>query len=674
MNIFLADEIKEQYKNWGPGDIIFITAPTGTGKSHFILHVYLKWLIERRIAQGGEGIISYPRQILYLVNRTILQKQIKEELSKEIEPELDAYLGEPINIGDYISIRTYQSIETALLTEDPLEVVNEFKKYECVVCDEAHYFYADANFNTNTELSYDCIRTVFNHKIQIYMSATLDHVESIIKQRKAKYLPYDIEYTYTMPDEVGISFGATDRFYKYETKSLSKYELQPPIEDFDDLIKRIKSSENEKWLIFVDSIENGEKLQRDIAKKMAEKMAENDIVFIDAKYRRHEKSVDSVEEIVSKKYTAKKILIATAVMDNGISLHDKKLKNIVLMVDTQEEFIQMLGRKRQDFETVKIYVCSRDKKYFQSRLEYQKKIIQSYKKIKKCVQGMYIRTFDMEGCVKDNFYEGSKSEIGENERKFTYEDAVKKCCEEDYYYKKGEIIKQEVTPYLDLINRNHPVISVKEGELKKCYWNTFNYEKILSYQQIVLNSLLAGKHDAEELKKICYSVNGILAVNHFSVQRCLDLQVFYKIMIAQLESNGNAFVEMQASWLGVDPKSAIAGREKRMREKILKILEEIKDMEDMEISAVQNEWYFKCLLREEMLYFLKGKVDDEELRTIKKRKGYKATQSFEEWKTQNETPTPMNEKYINLVLSNIEAPYTVKKEKGSWRLVPLKSQ
>ena len=32
-----------------------------------------------------------------------------------------------------------------------------------------------------------------------------------------------------------------------------------------------------------------------------------------------------------------------------------------------------------------------------------------------------------------------------------------------------------------------------------------------------------------------------------------------------------------------------------------KILEEIKDMEDMEISAVQNEWYFKCLLREEML-------------------------------------------------------------------------
>ena len=672
MKKFLADEINDQYESWGPGDIIFITAPTGTGKSHFILHVYLKWLIERRIAQERGCIISYPRQILYLVNRKILQKQIKEELFKEIEPELDAYLGEPINIGEYISIRTYQSIETALLTDDPLKVVNELKEYECVVCDEAHYFYADANFNTNTELSYDCIRTLFNHKIQIYMSATLDRVESIIRQRKAKYLPYDTEYTYTMPDEVGILFGATDRFYKYETKSFSKYELQPPIEDFDDLIKRIKSSENEKWLIFVDSIKNGEKLHRDIAQKMDE----NDIVFIDAKYRRNEKSVDSVEEIVSKQYTAKKILIATAVMDNGISLHDKKLKNIVLMVDTQEEFIQMLGRKRQDFETVKIYVCSRDKKYFQSRLVYQEKIIQSYKKIKKWIQEMYTRTFDMEGCVKDNFYEGSKSEIGESERRFTYEDAMKKCGEEVYYYKKGETIEQEVTPYLDLIHRNHPVSSVRvrEGDIKKHYWGTINYEKILSYQQLVLNLLSENKYDTEELKKICYSVKGILAVNHFSVQRCLDLQAFYKIMIAQLESNGNAFFEMQAFWLGVDPKSAIAGREKRMREKIMNILEEIKDMEDMEISAVQNEWYFKCLLRKEMLYFLQGKVDDEELRTIKKRNGYKAKQSFEEWKTQNKKPIPMNEKYINLVLSNIEAPYTVKKEKGSWRLVPLKSQ
>lgn len=32
-------------------------------------------------------------------------------------------------------------------------------------------------------------------------------------------------------------------------------------------------------------------------------------------------------------------------MDNGISIHDVNLKNIVIMCDTKEEFIQMLGRK-----------------------------------------------------------------------------------------------------------------------------------------------------------------------------------------------------------------------------------------------------------------------------------------------------------------------------------------
>ncbi len=33
-------------------------------------------------------------------------------------------------------------------------------------------------------------------------------------------------------------------------------------------------------------------------------------------------------------------------MDNGISLEDEYLRNIVIMADTKETFIQMLGRKR----------------------------------------------------------------------------------------------------------------------------------------------------------------------------------------------------------------------------------------------------------------------------------------------------------------------------------------
>ena len=70
---YVADKIQMEYKEWEPGKIILITASTGRGKSYFILHTYLKWAISNNL------------RILYLVNRKILQKQLKEELCAEVE-------------------------------------------------------------------------------------------------------------------------------------------------------------------------------------------------------------------------------------------------------------------------------------------------------------------------------------------------------------------------------------------------------------------------------------------------------------------------------------------------------------------------------------------------------------------------------------------------------------
>ena len=58
------------------------------------------------------------------------------------------------------------------------------------------------------------------------------------------------------------------------------------------------------------------------------------------------------------------------------------------------------------------------------------------------------------------------------------------------------------------------------------------------------------------------------------------------------------------------------------REKIMNILEEIKDMEDMEISAVQNEWYFKCQMEDERTDAFDGVsliewTDDDRIRLLK---------------------------------------------------------
>ena len=67
---YLADQIGEEYKSWKEGELIFIQAPTGTGKSYFILNVLLDWAVLNRFS------------ILYLVNRKVLKSQIEEKNSR----------------------------------------------------------------------------------------------------------------------------------------------------------------------------------------------------------------------------------------------------------------------------------------------------------------------------------------------------------------------------------------------------------------------------------------------------------------------------------------------------------------------------------------------------------------------------------------------------------------
>lgn len=149
------------------------------------------------------------------------------------------------------------------------------------------------------------------------------------------------------------------------------------IDDLVDIIKRNVIETGEKWLVFVDKIDLGRGIQKELYKKSSEKVQINkeDVVFLDAEYGMNEDARDSVTEISKRKYSSKKVVISTAVMDNGVSLHDANLKNIVILADTQEEFIQMLGRKRKDDEKVKLYICKRNVDHFTRRANYMTNII-----------------------------------------------------------------------------------------------------------------------------------------------------------------------------------------------------------------------------------------------------------------------------------------------------------
>lgn len=57
------------------------------------------------------------------------------------------------------------------------------------------------------------------------------------------------------------------------------------------------------------------------------------------------------------------ILISTSVIDNGVSIIDKSVKNIVIISFDKISFLQKLGRKRLDEnEKITIYIPNFDKK------------------------------------------------------------------------------------------------------------------------------------------------------------------------------------------------------------------------------------------------------------------------------------------------------------------------
>jgi superfamily II DNA or RNA helicase len=90
---YISDAVGEEYKQWKPGDIVFLSSPTGSGKTTFVLKVLLP------------ALASVNGKMLYLVNRSILKRQMEEELRDF-----------PLEQQRCIKIELYQTIEKRILT------------------------------------------------------------------------------------------------------------------------------------------------------------------------------------------------------------------------------------------------------------------------------------------------------------------------------------------------------------------------------------------------------------------------------------------------------------------------------------------------------------------------------------------------------------------------------
>ena len=455
---FLSDVIGEDYKNWLQGSAIMIKAPTGCGKSYFILHKLVSEYARPSIVNS----IGIPRRILYMVNRKILKEQLIQQC-KEIERKLTLRYGTCINIWNYIKIYTYQEIEYQLKNGaiDPLGLLIKDKDdkltasyyYTTAVYDECHYFYADADFNPGAMESYNYLTKYLSGVTQIFMSATIENIEKKIR--------YDLETI------MGIGVPVRD---PYKMAANYDYIDLHYIEDSNEAVKLVEERKHEKWLIFIDNIKKGKELAKKLG-ELYEPKSEEQIAFIDARYRENEDGSKSMKELTVNELVRRSVLIATPVLDNGVSFKDIELRNLIIMADVEEEFIQMIGRKRQDGQKVSVYVCKRDRNYFNTRLNNVNENLKLYNTYKGLFAKM--RPELAQQYILDTMFSSEK-----NYR------MLKRFC----YFKMGFIIMSELSYYKllglqEFYNRMVKMMEADENAFLKqqAQWLGFSEERIQEF-------------------------------------------------------------------------------------------------------------------------------------------------------------------------------------------------
>ena len=283
------------------------------------------------------------------------------------------------------------------------------KKFDYVVCDEAHFFVADALFNPNTGNLLDKLVENYWSSTRIYMSATFDEVlEPILRAEVISchdFVTNHVLGNVLCSSDYEYDF-ANDSFAYSFSRDFSSYKPHF-FDDLDEIEDAIVSDYlgKTKWLIFVNSRDEGiqlvRKLNSEFKKYCDEKIKElkntagnsatsieievkrpyrDFAVFLD-RYSRHKDDVSGEiwRKLINNGILPCKVLIATSVLDNGFSIKDDLVKNVVICTDDRVEFLQELGRRRilSEQDSVELYIrkvtpmsLSIRKRYLERQLEF----------------------------------------------------------------------------------------------------------------------------------------------------------------------------------------------------------------------------------------------------------------------------------------------------------------
>lgn len=545
--MYISDIIGEDYKTWGgvqaldrsklwkQGDIVFITSPTGTGKSTFVFRDLLKYYHENG------------KRILYLVNRRILKDQLETELKTKylkyrsaIDLMLYQDLENQISALNESTSKEYKGASKIYKIKQYFQqdyCINWLGNYDCVVCDEAHYFLTDSNYNTRTVLSFKFINAHFENKIRIFMSATVKDIKDYICELNEKYIYHCTRW-------LDIQSSERNNFRFPISRKINEYcfdernvDLRVKIfKDNFELVSLIGES-SKKWVIFVDSMEYGRSLKKEIERSFKENDNDGLVSFVYSNYESDAEAWGEVNNITLNERQESRVLISTSVLDNGINLKDINLRNIAIFADNETEFIQMLGRKRRDNEPVNLYIKLHSKWHFEKRLRI---CMKRFEKI-------------------DLNYQKVKEEI-----------------ESDF-----EFIRQNYSSYL-----LHSQFNIN-------FYNFLETEMLAQQHLLLFKEMMNNANTLEAVKATYFWFNNILMPNILSLRNLENMISFYAEVIDEFDTQGElAFLKRQLSWLGIKCEEAeklikeeLSNREESSRNKIINEFDKLAVELNNEIKA-----------------------------------------------------------------------------------------
>lgn len=398
----ISDALTEEIPFWEPRNPVFIDAPTGFGKTTFVI----KQLIPAAMASG--------KNVLLLSNRVALNVQVKRTFMKEFNSHYLKTLSEDgvREQEDFgcVKIISYQSLGERLKNCSKDIAFKEWvSKVGFVVADEAHYFAADALFNAWTGFPLHKIVEVFRHAVRIYMTATANEVRNHIAQieeslGQTRYERY--QFCLSVNPNAALFYNGPRKMVYYKFEADFTYIDLHFVSKLDCLSDTICKS-NDKTLVFVDNIKKG----KEFADKLEEALSPNNalsdsnqedwrnkVIYLDAS----SKQTPAWQELIEAEKFEARCLVTTKALDNGININDAALTSVVISTDDQVDFIQMLGRKRRaDGEKIQLYVVVPSK----SGLQFRKKKIDEHLDM----ASEYLRTKN-KGAILQKIYMQGKSE------------------------------------------------------------------------------------------------------------------------------------------------------------------------------------------------------------------------------------------------------------------------